>query len=727
MKILRCHADGFGILRNADFSFAQNTCIYLSNGKGKSTLAEFIRAMFYGFAGKGEEKGLRSDFQPWQGTAYGGWLEYEDNAGRAYRVERTFGATPAKDTFRLSDVATKRTVAQTEDKDQRLGMQLFGIDSDGFLRSVYVRQGKIETGGNLPGLHSLTVKLSEAVRDVADIGSFDGAMQQLNEELDSLRKPPRSREDRRIENLRREKSELLQRRELALAAEREIPDLAEEVRTAEDAVEECRQRRGALALQEEAKNNAAEYERLCLQANDAAADWQKAKAAFPELPNEETLASLRQKAELADAKIAEPTSSEEVSALRRQWQSIPSEAEIRSAQADKARLDELYAKMQPQPTSAPLPFVGKIGLVLLVLAVAAFGVLALSGKPVLAGSIGGVLCTVGLICFLFGETKRRKQCKEQALRTERLQTEEEELQARLWDFYARYPLSVSDAAYFAEVMRLKTLADGEAEALRIYQKRLAEREDSRREAQSMLACYRLSYQGDFRNCVRIVENALANVRHLGEVAQIRQNAVAEYLTAHPLAGKGESLGGESASLLNAEEDEAQKRLLESKERLSKARLFARTVGEMQEEIEQKEAEIQSVEKRIGVLETTISYLAETKAELSAHYLPRIRREVEERIAELFPACRIEVDNELTLRIADRDIARYSEGLRAAVYTALRYAICRATFPDGFFMILDDPFSELDEENLRWAFRLLDSEAESVQTIYFTCHASRKWL
>ena len=50
MKLIRCHIENFGILHDFDYVFnAGINVIHAENGWGKSTLASFIRVMFYGF------------------------------------------------------------------------------------------------------------------------------------------------------------------------------------------------------------------------------------------------------------------------------------------------------------------------------------------------------------------------------------------------------------------------------------------------------------------------------------------------------------------------------------------------------------------------------------------------------------------------------------------------------------------------------------------------------
>ena len=50
MKILSCYIANFGCIKNKEYKFNEHLNSFCEdNGQGKSTLAAFIRAMFYGF------------------------------------------------------------------------------------------------------------------------------------------------------------------------------------------------------------------------------------------------------------------------------------------------------------------------------------------------------------------------------------------------------------------------------------------------------------------------------------------------------------------------------------------------------------------------------------------------------------------------------------------------------------------------------------------------------
>lgn len=176
MKLLRCHVDNFGKLSNYDYTFVDGlNVIQEHNGFGKSTLAAFIKAMFYGFPRTGKRsitENERKKYLPWQGGSYGGSLDFEFG-GISYRVRRTFGDKASKDTYSLRDLLNHRESSRFL---ENLGEKLFQLDAESFMRSVYMSQGK-ET--DTLATTSMQTKLSNLVDNTDDLNNYDAAIDRL--------------------------------------------------------------------------------------------------------------------------------------------------------------------------------------------------------------------------------------------------------------------------------------------------------------------------------------------------------------------------------------------------------------------------------------------------------------------------------------------------------------------------------------------------------------------
>ena len=181
MKLLHCYIENFGGLSQYSLDFTSGlTTICADNGFGKTTLAVFLRTMFYGFprAGKALDKNDRKKYLPWQGGKFGGNLTFE-HEGSEYRIERTFGATPRSDTFALYELNPLRKSTRFS---ENIGLELFGLDFESFERSTYLPQNR-----NFSSLttDSIQAKLGDLVEDTSDIGNFDKAMQTLRSKRSS--------------------------------------------------------------------------------------------------------------------------------------------------------------------------------------------------------------------------------------------------------------------------------------------------------------------------------------------------------------------------------------------------------------------------------------------------------------------------------------------------------------------------------------------------------------
>ncbi len=178
MRLIKCYIENFGLFHTTEFSFNKGlNCCISENGTGKTTLTSFIEAMLYGI-GDSRKQSLdenpRKKYSPWQGGKFGGSLTIESGK-KKYTIERSFGARPADDTFRLIETDTGKL---SYDYGEDIGERLFGIDRDGFLRTVFLSEKNLQ-GKN--DNKSISAKLSDLVGVDGDVGGFDDAIRLLDD------------------------------------------------------------------------------------------------------------------------------------------------------------------------------------------------------------------------------------------------------------------------------------------------------------------------------------------------------------------------------------------------------------------------------------------------------------------------------------------------------------------------------------------------------------------
>lgn len=183
MKLLKIHVENFGKLSDFTYDFHDGiNLIKEPNGFGKSTLAAFIKAMLYGFPARGGRSiasNERKKYLPWQGGAYGGYLQFSAE-GIQYRVTRYFGKTAAGDSFQLEDETNRMPSRRFS---EHLGEELFQLDAASFARSTYMPQ-RIDTehGATL----SIRARLSNLVDNTDDFHNYEDARERLRAKRSAL-------------------------------------------------------------------------------------------------------------------------------------------------------------------------------------------------------------------------------------------------------------------------------------------------------------------------------------------------------------------------------------------------------------------------------------------------------------------------------------------------------------------------------------------------------------
>ncbi|WP_430606779.1 hypothetical protein IGJ55_003049 [Enterococcus sp. AZ170] len=89
MKLIAIELVGFGKWQQHKIEFQpKNQLLFGTNEAGKSTIYQFVQAMFFGFPAKGKK---RKDYQPKNGGAYGGRLWFEHPVYGKVQIERFKG------------------------------------------------------------------------------------------------------------------------------------------------------------------------------------------------------------------------------------------------------------------------------------------------------------------------------------------------------------------------------------------------------------------------------------------------------------------------------------------------------------------------------------------------------------------------------------------------------------------------------------------------------------
>lgn len=368
MKLLRLEIRNFGTFRNfsSELTDGLNT-VCRENGWGKSTLAAFIKAMLYGLpATRKSDLDLneRRKYQPWDGGAFGGSLEFECRAGR-FRVERSFGARENKDEFHLFDLATG---APSDAFGSDIGYALFGIDADGFERSAYLSERALDTRGENA---TVRAKLTGLLENPDDMGCYDSAQAIIDRRrkyyevkggrgyINDLETELREK-SRRLEELREKQTEQAAAAAALRQAERETAEAdaaLNRYRDAKLAAEKANAaRRQAEAIRSELREKARRQKEILHAFGDGAVPTEEEISHF-----RTRLSEVRNCQFQAQAAALPDEEQRRLSALSQRFRSgIPTHAELDRADAYEQELREADLKLAQLTPPAVSPAVRQL-------------------------------------------------------------------------------------------------------------------------------------------------------------------------------------------------------------------------------------------------------------------------------------------------------------------------------------------------------------------------------
>ena len=143
-----------------------------------------------------------------------------------------------------------------------------------------------------------------------------------------------------------------------------------------------------------------------------------------------------------------------------------------------------------------------------------------------------------------------------------------------------------------------------------------------------------------------------------------------------------------------------------------------------------QVELQELEERYQILDKTVMYLEKAKERFSLRYLDQIKEHFQEYMELLNQGTCMEsvLDTKLKLKVTQagskKDVDCFSAGYKDLMYLCMRFALVDAVCEQGGFLILDDPFVNLDKIKVEQGLFFLKKLSEKYQILYLTCHESR---
>jgi len=770
VKLISLYIENFGGLSRYSLSFEDGlTVIEAENGFGKTTLAEFIRAMFYGFPRKAKtlDKSRRQKFTPWNGGKFGGNLIFESE-GIVYRLERSFGATPKADSFLLTDLNTGK---KSNRFSEEIGLELFGLDADAFERSTYLPQ-MAETGSLTSD--SIRSKLSNLVEDTNDVGNFEkavaalktkrstyvpyrgsgGSVAQASGQISCLQEQLRRTEEQKTELEQAEQDILRLRQEQETIRDRQGM-LRNQIRQASEAA-------AAKSVQRQHRDLTQRYEAA---ENIRRRLEEKYPTAIPDWNSMEQARNAAARLEILHSQ--EVTEQDDLDALAfveknsgRFASHTPAEEELAACRNRCSKLDglrsrtmELAEKLTQNPPVQAKPW----PVVLLLLAFigeAGLGISLLREKTVfayIALGIGAAALVFGVFAAvqLMKNRKKLQQFHEEqaAIRMEmdRLTGEAEQQEEQIRDFLSAYG-PVSSGNYYGALVELEHDAQAYLRAVDRVARWQQEKEQHGAEIakcsgvldgffasaglvrQERVRGQLLQIRDDRKDWEEAVEEAGRLGRELEAFRQEHSQILSQQIPAD-LADPETLLREENLLMLRL--NGCSEALIRQQQRREQLLAQVQRIPELRDELQRWQEKKNADQKKSDLLDDTVAFLEQAKENLAVSYMGPIRISFAEYLRRLWedqPGQTL-VTQDLEVQLERygqvRELGYFSAGQSDLVMLCMRFALVDALFGEVRpCVILDDPFVNLDDAHTKQALELLKELSENRQILYLTCSSSR---
>ena len=782
MKLLSCHIENFGKLSGFDYEFQDGlNTIKEENGFGKTTFASFIKAMFYGMEIKKNTKMLldRKKYQPWQGGAFGGSIVFEVN-NKKYRLERFFGKKEIEDTFKIYDLSTN---LETNDFTQNIGEELFKLNKEAYERSTFISGQNIETSMN----DSINAKLGNILENENDINTSEQAIKVLEEAIKNYKKTGGRGEinEKILEKSKLEKK--LEQSKIDEKALQERIDIQEKIRQTlkeKENEQENLKKLLTLKIEEEAKN--AKLENYKIMQNNLQESRKQLKQ-YEDFfqagdPTEEELDALIEKCLLLERYKTQIknyemgfTSQAEIETLKQLFENKEIAEEIinqkiseyhnsNNIKSQVERNEEKIANLNREKamvnTELRKEKKVKWGLVLSAILGILIGILGLVSHLFAISFVGigvGVLAIIVLIIRIKAVRKKEKayqaqEKEQQELLTiqQNLREEEQQLQRSIEQFLNQYTKQPSNLDVVLQLTEIKTNFMRYQDLQNSMRASLEKQEEIKhklKELEESIQVYLLKYfkeittsyvnasqelkmkknewmrqKQDYEAKLKIKED-YEKTNDLKQLENQENDQKIEQFDKNDIEEKIDDLTKE-INKLNDEKNynKNQIEVLESN---------LETVFDLENELEELEQKIEEMKENCTILEKTKKYLETAKDQFSSHYLKGMKESFMKNL-KIINGEEMDINLDVNLNVqineqgSNKELRYFSTGYKDLIYICMRLSLIDSLFEkEKPFIILDDPFVNLDENKIKNATNLLKNIAQEYQIIYFICHESRK--
>ncbi len=781
MRLIKCYIENFGKLQQIEHTFSQGlNIIKEENGFGKTTFATFIKSMFYGLETSTRVANSdRKKYKPWQGGMFGGNIEFELNNKR-YRIERFFGNKATEDTFKLYDLETG---LESKEYSENIGEEIFKINKNAYERSTYIPQGQIQ----IEMEDSISAKLGNVLESENDVNTSEEAIKRITESMKIYKKTGGkgllNEKRNKLNQLQRDlESSKFDEQNLEIRKSK-LEEKNKEIKQIEQLRE---QKQKALAKKIEQGRKLAKQEtfnNILTKLKENEEKFNKLNEFFKSgVPTDEKLNELYLKSlEIEKSKVEIQSNDlfeEEKNNLEKLFSKFAGKdvaeeeinqkiiycskvqeinSELQKLEIDKNNIKQEIEKLEEskKKNSKNSKIFSGLGLVVILLGTI---LLALKIQPI----VGMVTIAVGIVGIVISILKNKNKYveknyneeKEKLQNIEKQLTElvlnKEVIDSKINNLLNIYANDIEQKGYQEKILELTNLKAEYSLYKDLKNKKdnkdkLKEQAKIKKETletslkQDLLNYFKEVSENNFSELIqelRIQKNELNNsIEELEKSKRLKEeyekaNNIEELKTEENIENIDENAITEEIKTLGIKLD----RLNDEKNQYkNQIEILENKVDEneyIETDIENLKEEIENLDKKYDILEKTKKYLETAKETFSSNYLKDMVDGFNEYLdliddKQLETSVDINLDVKIDVNGSKREIKNFSTGYKDLVYICMRFSLIKALFKDEKpFVILDDPFVNLDEVKTKKAIELINKLAVNNQIIYFVCNNSR---
>ena len=757
MKLIKCHIENFGKLHDFDYTFSSGlNSIKEENGWGKSTFATFIKSMFYGLPSNSKhnlDENERKKFSPWQGGNFGGNITFEIN-GKQYRLERFFGKNNSEDTFELVDEGTGK---RSKDFSSTIGEEIFGIDEGAFERSLFIPQKILNSNIN----ESISNKLTKLIQGTTEEYNLEQATKALDKKRVALFNTKGTGEIQKLENKR---DEILAQINELNEKGATIPDIQKHVDEEEEQISELIERQDKIKAQikeysviQEKIAHKAMFEKLKKQLDSTEEELSKRQRIL----NGQNTSIVEIDAFISKSKEIDKNESKlksfENSYAKERYEyltkyfgdSIPSVQETKVIGEDISRLNTLNSQEMPKPQEkAANGGKKKICLTLALLSILCLIVGVCTIKPMLILSVAmfvlGVLLLLGA-GFIYLTNMINQKTASNQIDYQKVQKDREEateLKGKIEEFLSRY-----EKAYVDYSAAFNKIISSQNELINIQNQLDIEKQESEEllkvlnvnkdDEKNFILKFAIEENGSDYDKLVFLKQTLIEISKLKEIKKDQESELEKFKKERNFDEENEVEGVDINGLQSAEK-ELQNQIDEKREMRTK---YISTIGKIQDDIailddlenekENLENSISQLKEELNAVTNAKTFLEIASESLSSKFLDPMKKGLNKYLKLItnkdFENLKLDTDFNISFEEYGklRDVDYYSKGYKNTIDLSMRLALIDALFDkERPFIVLDDPFVNLDENKVENAKEFLKELAKTYQLIYFSCHSSR---